>query len=102
MTKPLVAPAELRREPTQEDFLTPEFIERSLELTLAFNRALIADPEFAASIPRGVTVVLLPADDDPEFVELNIALGLEAIREGRDVLFHRMPAEEPDSTTGNT
>jgi hypothetical protein len=102
MTQPLVAPAEDRRAPTQDDFLTPEFIERSLELTLAFNRALVADPEYAASIPRGATVVLLPADDDPEFVELSIALGLEAIREGRDVLFHRVRDEERNGTAGNT
>ena len=97
MSQPVAAPAERRSTPTEEDFQTPEFIERSLDLTLAFNRALIDDPGLAASLPRGVTVVLLPEDveQEPEFVELSIALGLEAIREGRDVLFHHMPGPAP-------
>ncbi len=95
MTDPIVAPAAHGRPPTQDDYLTAEYIERSLALTLAFNRRLIDDPEFAASIPHGVTVVLLP-EDDPEFVQLSIALGLEAIREGRDVLFRYVRAGESE------
>lgn len=99
MTQSLAPTAERPTALPQEAYLDPKYVERSLELTLAFNRALIEDPELRANVPNGVTVVLLPedAEGDAEFVELSIALGLEAIREGRNVLFHHMPPTEPDA-----
>lgn len=90
LTVPRVDPSAV---PDQSKYLDPAFVKRNTELTLAFNDALVNDPELSARLPRGVTVVLLPedAEREPEFVELSIALGLESIREGRDVLFQHMP-----------
>ena len=80
--------------------------DRNIRLTFDLARAVLADPAILDDIPNGVTLVLLPHDAETEFVEENIALGLAALREGRDVYFrHLAPSEwsaPPDpSATGS-
>ena len=67
-------------------FLDPAFAERDAALLIEFQRAALANPALLDGIPHGATLVLLP-DAEPEFLERRLALGLAAIRQGRDVLF---------------
>ena len=70
--------------------------ERRLDLHARFLRAGLANPALLNDIPRGVTFHLLP-DDDPAFVEREIALAAAA-REGKDVyLRHVRVADLPPS-----
>lgn len=68
---------------------------KNIKLQFGFIRAIIVDPSILDDIPNGVTLKLLP-DDDPELVEANIAIGLNAVRRGKDVYFrHVRPADFP-------
>lgn len=78
-------------------FLDPAFIARDAEVLVAFHRAALADPTILDGIPHGATLVLLP-DGEPEYLERRIALGVAAIRQGRDVLFRHVRADgSPDA-----
>ena len=63
-----------------------EFDRKSIALTADFIAAAIDDASILDGIPPGAVLVLLP-DDDPAFVDESIALGVAAIRQGRDVVF---------------
>jgi hypothetical protein len=70
--------------------LSPEtaaMTDRNLELLQEFVAETIADETI--QLPPGVTVILIP-DDEPTFAEANIASGLDAIREGKNVYFHHL------------
>lgn len=60
---------------------------RNLELLKEFVAETIADETF--QLPPGVTVLLVP-DDDVALAEKNIASGMAAIREGKNVYFHHL------------
>ena len=62
---------------------------KNLDLARLFGLAIIADPSMLDDIPNGVQLVLLP-DDDPDLVQTNIAIGLKAIRQGKDVYFRHV------------
>lgn len=71
--------------------------ERRLDLHARYLRAGLADQRLLADIPRGVTFLLLP-DDDPAFVEREIAVAAAAARRGKDVyLRHVRVADLPPS-----
>ncbi len=71
-------------------------VSKQLELLRRFTLAVFADPSLADAIPNDVTLVLLP-DDDPDFVETEMTLGLAALRRGQDVYFrHVRLADLPD------
>jgi hypothetical protein len=63
-----------------------EFDRKTISLTADFLEAAFDDAEILSGIPQGALLVLLP-EDDPSFVEESIALGIEAVRQGRDVVF---------------
>jgi hypothetical protein len=60
-----------------------------INLQFGFIRAIIADPSILDDIPNGVMLKLLP-DDDPDLVEANIAIGLNAVGKGKDVYFRHV------------
>ncbi len=62
---------------------------KNINLQFGFIRAIIADPSILDDIPNGVTLKLLPAED-PDLVEANIAIGLNAVRKGKDVYFRHV------------
>ena len=71
--------------------------ERRLDLHARYVEAGLSDTSLLEDIPRGVTFLLLP-DDDPAFVEREIALAAAAAREGKDVyLRHVRVADLPPS-----
>jgi hypothetical protein len=75
-----------------------EFDRKTIRLTADFLEAAFDDPDILSGIPQGALLVLLP-DDDPIFVEESIALGVEAVRKGRDVVFrHLAAAVEPTAS----
>jgi len=61
----------------------------NLRLLREFTRRFTANPELLAQIPDGATLVLLP-DDDDNTREMNIEMGLAAVRAGRNVYFMHM------------
>jgi hypothetical protein len=68
--------------------------DRNVTFTFDLARAIVENPVILAEIPSGATLVLLPRDADAAFIEENIALGLAALREGRNVYFrHLAPGE---------
>jgi len=69
---------------------------RSLELSRRWAKAVLADPALLDGIPDGCDLELLP-DDDPELAELNVELGLAALRRGFNVYFrHVRLSDLPD------
>lgn len=64
---------------------------RNLKLLQEFIAETIADETF--QLPPGVTVQLVP-DDDQALAETNIAIGIAAIREGKNVYFHHLHRSE--------
>ena len=78
-----------RTTPPMRDAPVNEFDRKSIALTADFIRASFDDARVLDGIPDGATLILLPADD-PAFVDESIQLGIEAIREGRDVVFRHV------------
>ncbi len=72
----------------------PTIQERIGQLHASLGSTIFADPAVLEEIPNGAVLVLLPHDADDEFVEANIALGLEALRKGFSVYFKRLAAGE--------
>lgn len=66
-------------------------LDRAVELGTALGLAVFDDPSLLDEIPNGAVVFLLP-DGEEEFMERTIALGVAAIREGRNVYFKHVPA----------
>jgi hypothetical protein len=62
------------------------FDRKTIGLTADFIEAAFDDASILVGIPNGALLILLP-HDDPPFVEESIALGINAVREGRDVVF---------------
>ena len=58
---------------------------QNIALTADFLAAAVDDPTILDDIPNGCVLILLPDDADEAFVEANLALARDAIREGRDV-----------------
>ena len=69
-----------------------EFDRKTISLTADFIEAALDDATILEGIPTGAVLVLLP-DDDPEFVEGSVALGIEAVRRGQDVVFRHVPGK---------
>ena len=65
--------------------------QQMIDLGTALIEAAMDDASVLNGIPHGATLVLLP-EDDPAFTEEAIAVGLAAIRQGRDVLFRHVRA----------
>ena len=80
------------------------FDRKTIGLTADFIEAAFDDATTLAGIPHGAVLVLLP-NDDPSFVEESIALGIEAVRQGRDVVFRHLAAvsapTDPVSSQGS-
>ncbi len=66
-----------------------EVTDRNISLTFDLLREALVDPAILDDIPDGVNLVLL-LEDDPKFNEINIELGLNALRRGEDVYFRYM------------
>ena len=64
-----------------------------LDLHRRFIMAGLADPAVFGVIPRDALFFLLP-EDDPAFVEGEIAVGLAALRRGQDVYFRHVSVAE--------
>jgi hypothetical protein len=62
---------------------------RSLELSRRWAKAILEDPDLLDEIPDGCDLELLP-DDDLELAELNVELGLAALRRGFNVYFRHV------------
>ena len=73
---------------------TVTIAERIGRLHARLGRTIIANPAVLEEIPNGAALVLLPHDADQEFVEANIALGLDALKKGRSVYFKRLAPGE--------
>jgi hypothetical protein len=81
---------------SEETLVVPDQTGPRIDLHLRWLQAVIADPDIAGNIPRDAFLFLLP-DDDPAFVEGEIAAGLLALRRGHDVYFrHVRTADLPD------
>jgi len=81
------------------ELTTDEVTRRNVDLSIAFTEQLIADESI--TLPSHATLVLLPRDD-PTLVEVNIAIGLAAIRRGEDVYFRHMPETPGEANAGPT
>lgn len=68
------------------------FDHKTIGLTADFIEGAIDDATVLAGIPDGALLVLLPRDDST-FVDESIALGVEAVRQGRDVVFRHLGAD---------
>ena len=77
--------------------------DRRVDLNTRYLLAGLADPTLLEAIPRGVTFFLLP-DDDPAFVEQEIAFAAHAARRGEDVYVRHVRVadlpELPATTSG--
>ena len=70
--------------------------DQRIDLNTRFLLAGIANPSLLQDIPRGVTLFLLP-DNDPDFIEREIAIAGGAARRGEDVyLRHVRVADLPE------
>ena len=72
----------------------PTIEERIGRLHALLGRNIIADPSILEEIPNESALFLIPVDADEEFLEANIALGLDALRKGRSVYFKRLAPGE--------
>jgi hypothetical protein len=68
--------------------------ERIGRLHAKLSRTIIANPAVLDEIPNSAALILLPHDADQEFVDANIALGLDALKKGRSVYFKRLEPGE--------
>lgn len=71
--------------------------QRNAELSVAFLERIVSDTSLLDRIPYGSHVFFLPSGD-PELVEYNIRLGMDAIRRGDDAYFVHV---NPDWTFPN-
>lgn len=82
----------------------PTIEERIGRMHATLGRRIVADPSILEEIPNGSALILIPDGADEEFLEANIALGLDALRKGRSVYFKRLAPGEwgltPTSTRG--
>ena len=72
----------------------PKMDDRMHELFRDLHRAIFADPSILEEIPNGSALFLIPPDTDEEFLEANIALGIDALKKGRSVYFKRLEPGE--------
>ena len=78
------------------DVDAPEMVDKRLELGRRFILAGFEDTSLFEDIPLNVTLFLLP-DDDPAFVENEIAAGAASARHGHNVYFrHVRSADLPE------
>jgi hypothetical protein len=70
------------------------FDRKTISLTADFIEAALDDASILAGIPHGAVLVLLP-EDDSDFVEESIALGVAAVRRGQDVVFRHTGRTSP-------
>jgi hypothetical protein len=75
-----------------------EFDRKTISLTADFIEAALDDASILAGIPAGAVLVLLP-DDDSEFADESIALGVDAVRRGQDVVFRHMRSRQQAADT---
>lgn len=57
---------------------------RNISLAWEYVRAIVNDPTIGETIPRGVTLALIP-DDEADLAAHNIDLAIRSIRAGKDV-----------------
>lgn len=70
-------------------------IKKNLELVRRFTLAIFEDPSRLDDIPDGITLALIP-DDDEALARWNLDMALGAARSGKDVLIrHIRPSELP-------
>ena len=82
----MTASQKIPTKPTFEDF-----DRKTISLTADFIETAFDDASVLAGIPDGALLILLP-EDDPSFLEQSIALGIDAVRDGRDVVFRHTAA----------
>ena len=76
-----------------------EHVDKRLDLASRFLQAGIADPTRLPKVPEDAVTYLLP-DDDPAFVEQELAAAADSARRGRDVHLHRVHvADLPELAT---
>ncbi len=71
------------------DVDSPEQVSKRLDLDRRFLLAGLEDAAIFEGIPQDVRLFLLP-DDDPAFVENEIAAGAALARRGHDVYFRHV------------
>lgn len=69
------------------------FADRNADFALAHLEAILEDTTLLDEIPNGAHIIWLP-DDDPELAAYNRATGERREREGKTVLYKRVPADE--------
>ena len=82
--------------PPANGFAVDEFDQKTIALTTDFIRAAFDDARVLDGIPNGATLILLP-EEDTAFIEESIQLGIEAIRQGRDVVFRHVGTSQDGS-----
>lgn len=75
--------------PAKPDPNVDEFDRKTIGLTADFIEAAMDDASILDGIPSGSVLVLLPSDD-PSFVAESIEMGIEAVRQGKDVVFRHV------------
>ena len=80
---------------TESKVVTPvprmsDFDRKTIALTADFIESALDDASILDGIPSGAMLVLLP-DDDSDFSEESIAVGIAAVRQGWDVVFRHVP-----------
>jgi hypothetical protein len=63
-------------------------VEKNLEMGMEFSRYVLEHPRFAAKIPFGALVVLLP-EYDPELSQTNLEIAKKQREEGQPVVHVR-------------
>ena len=70
-------------------------VKKNLELVRRFTLSLFEDPSLLDDILGGITLALIP-DDDEDLERFNLEMALGAARSGSDVLIrHIRPSELP-------
>lgn len=70
---------------TSTNLTTAEITHRNIQLGIVFTEGIIAGT-VTDDVPKGVNLILLPKDD-PDMIEANIEIGIDAIRRGDSVYF---------------
>jgi hypothetical protein len=78
-----------------------DFDRKVIAQTFDLIEAAMDDASVLDDIPNGAVLILLTADD-PAFNEESIALGVQAVRQGRNVYFKHLAAESAGENVEGT
>lgn len=80
-----------------DEKIVQQYAARNLDFIRDHLFAILDDAALLDEIPNGAHVVWLP-DDDPELAAYNRAIGEQREREGKTVLYKRVPVQDVVST----